>query len=283
MANGYATFAAQGTRAKAHVVKQAVDGAGNVVYQNNGSPEKVIADEVSADVTYAMQQVMTKGGTASAAGSKLDRPGAGKTGTAAEDDPQNPADSMTISGWFAGFTPQLSAAVDYFREDPTHPLGRADLDGVGSEARNRFFGANYPARTWTTFMRYALEGQEVLKFPKPSYVGEEVNPKPTETPTPPPPTQTQTPTPEKKPQPQAIPVPNLVGQDAGVARAALRALGFDVNVQQQDVTDRGQDGQVLSQDPSGGTLEQGKTVTLVVGRFTRGPDPTTPPTPAAGT
>jgi membrane peptidoglycan carboxypeptidase len=266
MANGYATFAAKGTRAKAHVVKNAVDSAGNVLYENNGSPEKVFGDDVSSDVTYAMTQVVENGtGTGV---QKLRRPVAGKTGTAAETDPKNPDDSMTISGWFAGFTPQLAAAVNYFREDPDHPLGRADLDGVGSEPKNRFFGANYPARTWTTFMRYALKGQAVESFPKPAFVGDDLNPAPSPTPTPPPPSQTKEPVaPAPTAKHDAVEIPNTEGMDVRQARAILRFAGFDVNVQQQEVPNRELDGTVLAQDPPGGTLEQGKTVTLVVGQF----------------
>jgi membrane peptidoglycan carboxypeptidase len=273
MANGYATFAAKGTRAKAHVVKQATDGAGRVLYENNGSPEKVFSDDISADVTYAMTQVVENGTGTTV--QRLRRPAAGKTGTAAETDPQNPDDSMTISGWFAGFTPQLATAVNYFREDPTHPLGRADLDGVGNEPRNRFFGAGYPARTWTTFMRYALEDQPVAKFPKPAFIGDDLNPKPTPTPTP---TPTQTPPPPRvvreptvapppRPAPAGAAVPSTQGMNAGQARAMLRAAGFEVDVQRTEVPIRALDGRVLAQDPPGGALEQGQTVTIVVGQF----------------
>jgi membrane peptidoglycan carboxypeptidase len=270
MASGYATFAAKGTRAKAHVVKSAVDSAGNVLYENSGSPEKVFGDDVSADVTYAMTQVVEHGTGTTV--QRLKRPVAGKTGTAAETDPANSNDSMTISGWFAGFTPQLAAAVDYFREDATHPLGRADLDGVGSEPKNRFFGANYPARTWTTFMRYALEGQQVAKFPKPAFVGDDLNPEPSPTPTytpPPAPPVTKEPTVVPTPKPGGIEVPNTQGMDVRQARAVLRFVGFDVNVQQQEVPNRALDGRVLAQDPPGGTLEQGQTVTIIVGQFAR--------------
>ena len=57
--------------------------------------------------------------------SQLDRPAAGKTGTAAL------RPDTTTSAWFVGYTPQLSAAVDFYKG-----TGRADLDGVGGLPRS---------------------------------------------------------------------------------------------------------------------------------------------------
>jgi beta-lactam-binding protein with PASTA domain len=55
--------------------------------------------------------------------------------------------------------------------------------------------------------------------------------------------------------------------NAGQARAMLRAAGFEVDVQRTEVPIRALDGRVLAQDPPGGALEQGQTVTIVVGQF----------------
>ena len=82
----------------------------------------------------------------------LDRPAAGKTGTAAL------RPDTTTSAWFVGYTPQLSAAVDFYKG-----TGTADLDGVGG--LSTFFGGEYPARIWTAFMTAALQGKEVEDVP----------------------------------------------------------------------------------------------------------------------
>jgi hypothetical protein len=52
----------------------------------------------------------------------------------------------------------LAGSVVYFKGD-----GTKSLDGVAGLPT--FFGAVYPAATWTTFMKGALRGQPVAKFP----------------------------------------------------------------------------------------------------------------------
>src|SRR5438105_4910014 len=77
--------------------------------------------------------------------------------------------------------------------------------------------------------------------------------------------------------PKETMVPDVTSQDEGSAKATLRAAGFKVSVQRQDVGDPGSDGIVLSQDPVGGTqAPHGSTVTIVVGHF---PVPGPPPPP----
>jgi serine/threonine-protein kinase len=74
-------------------------------------------------------------------------------------------------------------------------------------------------------------------------------------------------------------VPNVEGLTEDNARAQLQ--GFDVQTRNQDVNDSNQDRRVLSQNPPAGTqVEQGSTITLVIGRF-RGPEttPSTEPPP----
>jgi membrane peptidoglycan carboxypeptidase len=151
-----------------------------------------------------MQRVIREG-TGSRA-QALGRPAAGKTGTAAL------RKDTTTSSWFVGYTPQLSAAVDFYKGD-----GTADLDGVGGLPT--FFGGNYPTRIWTAFMRGALRGQKVLDFPEPAYVGKIVNPPPAPRPTTASPTPSQTPSPTEtvtvtpsspppSPSPPATPEPS---------------------------------------------------------------------------
>jgi serine/threonine-protein kinase len=81
--------------------------------------------------------------------------------------------------------------------------------------------------------------------------------------------------------PATVDVPNVVGQDEATAIDTLTKAGFDVSEQQVDVTDEGQDGTVVQQDPSGGKAKPGSKVTIGVGSFT--PPPETNPSTGGGT
>jgi serine/threonine-protein kinase len=92
--------------------------------------------------------------------------------------------------------------------------------------------------------------------------------------------------------PQTSSVPAVTGLTRDEAEQLIQDAGFDSTVFEQDVSDPSQDGLVLSQDPSANKkLEQGSTVTLVVGRLVSAPPaatttqttPTTSPTEPATT
>ena len=73
-------------------------------------------------------------------------------------------------------------------------------------------------------------------------------------------------------------VPNVVGDTQADAATALQGAGLQANFVTVPVSKRSQDGIVQSQDPSGGTtVNQGSTVTVVVGQF--GGSTTTSSTP----
>lgn len=180
MASAYATFAARGERVQWYVVAKVEGASGGTRYEANPDTTRAFDEDVMADVSYALQQVVRSGTGAEAR--SLGRPAAGKTGTAA----LRP-DTVT-SAWFVGYTPQLSAAVSFYKG-----TGKADLDGVGG--LSTFFGGEYPARIWTAFMLGAMEGKEIQDFPPPAYVGDTINPAPPPSPSPSPsPSETPTPT-----------------------------------------------------------------------------------------
>jgi membrane peptidoglycan carboxypeptidase len=190
MAESYATYAASGVHATPFTVQQVRGRDGDLRYESDVATDQVLDSDVTADVTAALQRVVTDGtGRAALA---LGRPAAGKTGTAGPD-------GSTQSSWFVGYTPQLAAAVGYFRGEG----GVEDnLDGAGG--LSTFFGGSYPARTWTTFMIGALEGEPVEQFPPAANIGTAIRPTPTATPTP---TPTPTPTATPTPTPVAAPTP----------------------------------------------------------------------------
>jgi membrane peptidoglycan carboxypeptidase len=175
MASAYSTFAAQGVASQWYTVTEVKGSNGGSRYKHKVKKARVFDEDVMADVTFALQQVV-KSGTGTEA-KNVGRPVAGKTGTAED-----------RSAWFVGFTPQLSAAVDFYKGD-----GTQSLDGVGG--MSTFFGGAYPARVWTAFMKGALSGTEVMDFPPRADVGKVLNPKPTKTATPTPTTSSPTPTP----------------------------------------------------------------------------------------
>ena len=152
VANAYATFAAQGIKAKPYLVTSVIGSNKGVLYEGKAQTEEVFTKEVMADLTYALKGVVN-GGTGAAA-LALGRPAAGKTGTS----------QSNASAWFSAYTPQLAASVSFFRDDATQTL-----NGIGG--LTSVTGGSFPARIWTAFMKGALKGEPVMDFPAPSNIG----------------------------------------------------------------------------------------------------------------
>ncbi|MBA2640953.1 MAG: penicillin-binding protein, partial [Nocardioidaceae bacterium] len=190
MANAYATFAAGGERAEWFTVERVTDADGETLYEHRVESEQVIDPDIAADVSYALQQVVSAGTGTDA--SVLTCPAAGKTGTATG------AEGEVSSSWFVGFTPELATAVMYVRGD-----GNDDLNGYLTPT---FYGGDRPAATWTTAMEAETAGEECGTFPEPAFVSgtppttattappATTAPAPTTTTTTQPPTTTQSPT-----------------------------------------------------------------------------------------
>ncbi len=197
LAAAYATFANEGVRNDWFVIKKVTDGNGDQLYVHPKKDKRAFPADVNSNVVYAQEQVV-KSGTGTAA-QALGCPAAGKTGTAN----LRPDKPGVTSAWFAGYTPKLAASVMYVKGKS----GTENLDGVGG--LSDFYGGSYPARTWTTFMEKALEGQECEEFPEVDYV----NGSPTPTYTPPPsPTYEPSPTEEPSPTPTETVKPTPPGQ-----------------------------------------------------------------------
>ena len=192
MANTYATIAAGGKRADVHVISKVTDQSGKVLYKYQNHTDQAVPEDVSDDVSYALQQVV-KGGTGEAA-LALGRPAAGKTGTATA--PDEDGGTHVSSAWFVGYTPQAATAVMYIRGK-----GREALDGWLPS----YFGADYPARTWTAVMKADMDGLPVEDFPPPA----NVSGTPPEEDHAPVPVYTPPPKPSKAPKPSKSPKPSL--------------------------------------------------------------------------
>jgi membrane peptidoglycan carboxypeptidase len=183
MASAYGTIAAGGVHHPYYVVEKIVSPQKEVIYTRDTSGKRQFSKGVTADATYALQQVV-KGGTGTYA-RRLDRPVAGKTGTVGGNGRE------TMAAWFVGFTPQLSTAVVIHR---VGSKGEPDVvKGWGPFGGRDMQGGMFPVRVWTSFMGRALDGQPVIDFPEPEWVGEDVDPAPVE--------------PVAVPSPSALPLP----------------------------------------------------------------------------
>jgi membrane peptidoglycan carboxypeptidase len=254
MADMYATLAAQGKQADWYTVAKVTDPSGEVRHEVEPEPEQLIERDITSEVTYALTQV-AENGTGTVA-QELGRPVAAKTGQAED-----------LGSWFSGYTPQLAASVVYFKSDYANGGSMLSLDGTGGEST--FTGGKYPGRTWTAFMKGALEGAEVLEFPERPELGNDPSPTPGPTvETCPPGTEGTppdcTPIEPSPPEDPEVDVPDVVGMQQSEAERTLRRAGFQVAVETAE-TDQAPPGQVVDQGPPGGTsAPPGSTVTIVV-------------------
>ena len=148
MASAYGTFANRGVRVTPTGIVRVIDAAGNVLIDNRNPAGEVVVDPVVADnVTDVLVDVINRGTGKRA---RLDRPAAGKTGTA-----QN-----YRAAWFVGYTPNLATAVWMGHADHLESL--RGINGVRAVT-----GGSHPAIAWRQYMDAALEGTEVVAFPEP--------------------------------------------------------------------------------------------------------------------
>ena len=166
-ANGFATFAAEGTAAKAHFVDEVTRGDEEIAKIQPETTE-AFSKESAADADKVLRQVVTAGGNDLAGG----RPAAAKTGTWQYSKTQDNAHA-----WMCGYTPQLAAAVW---------MGSKGKEGpIKTKEGMSIYGSGLPGKIWKTFMDKALEGKPTKQFPPPSYLGDE-NAGNAKSPTPPP-------------------------------------------------------------------------------------------------
>jgi membrane peptidoglycan carboxypeptidase len=177
MANAYASIANGGVRHDLHVVTKVTRASdGEVLYEAKDSGERALDEDIAADTSYALQQVVKVGTGRSAS---IGRPAAGKTGTATNDN------GDVVSSWFVGYTPQVSTAVRYVRGK-----GNGALQGYLPS----FYGGAYPAQTWQALMTRLMDGVEEEDFPPPANLDGDAPTKGHDPYTPPP-------KPTKKPKP----------------------------------------------------------------------------------
>jgi len=153
MTNAYATLANHGVRYWATPLLQVKTPSGRIDPDVVPQPETVLGTNDADLVTYALQGVMTSGGTGASANLGV-WPAAGKTGTA----------KNTTDAWFCGYTVQIAACVWV-----GYPEGGIPMENI--EGYGEVFGGTIPAKIWRTFMLSAMQGLDPTPFAMPSFDG----------------------------------------------------------------------------------------------------------------
>jgi penicillin-binding protein 1A len=147
MAGAYAAIANDGVYNPPYFVDKITDADGNVIYEHDAKPQRVMATVSARQEIVALRAVVT-GGTGTRA-QLSDRPVAGKTGTT----------DKHGDAWFIGFTPQLATAVWMGNPESVVPMN--DVGGIN------VFGGTFPALVWHNFMQDAMAGLPVVTFEAP--------------------------------------------------------------------------------------------------------------------
>jgi len=155
MANAYATFAAHGVYCKPVSILEIRDRDGKPLPVPDGDCQRVLKRDVADTVTVMLNGVVD-GNISGRTGANMalqNRPAAGKTGTTNE----------SAAVWFAGYTPQIAAAV--WVGDPrggfAHPMKDVTVNGV---YYSQVYGGTLPGPIWRDSMEIALAGTEPLQF-----------------------------------------------------------------------------------------------------------------------
>lgn len=240
LAAAYAAFGARGKYCEPIAIKEITDASGKKLKVPPRKCEQAIDEGVADAVNHVLSGVLTRG---TAAGMGIGRDAAGKTGT---------VDNFSAA-WFAGYTPDLAAAV--WVGDPRggyrHPMTNLCLEG---RCYGAVYGATIPAPIWRQSMMGALRGTEATSFHRPPSFffsrgsGED-----------------------------RVQVPDVRGMKLGEALSRLRAAGFETRIGERVRSGRYDPGVVADMSPGPGPAEPGTTITLRVsdgpGREERGGRP----------
>lgn len=151
MAAAYSTIANYGIRNEPYLIQRIADEEGNVLFEAEPTPERVLDETLAAVVVNTMKKVVSvSGATGNAA--NIGRPQAGKTGT----------NQSFRDAWFVGYVPQYSTAVWVGYADAQIPMTNITING---QNYSRVFGGSVPAPIWKEFMSEFLTDVPVEDFP----------------------------------------------------------------------------------------------------------------------
>jgi membrane peptidoglycan carboxypeptidase len=245
LAAAYAAFGARGEYCEPTAIKEIRDSAGKKLKVPGRKCKQAMDEDVADAVNHVLRGVLTKG---TARGMGLGRDAAGKTGT---------VDNFSAA-WFAGYTPDLAAAV--WVGDPRggykHPMESLCMDG---RCYGAVFGATIPAPIWRQSMLGALSGTDPSSFNRPPshYFS-------------------------KGSGEDRAKVPDVRGMKLRDAVARLRGAGFKVSVGAPVASRRYERGTVAEMSPGPGSAEPGETITLRVSKGSRSGEGGGRPGPGGG-
>ncbi len=154
MASAYSTFANYGEHANDYLIERIEDSTGAVIYQHEVDRERVLDEALAAAIVGVMKKVVSQG---TATRANIDRPQAGKTGTA-----QNFRDV-----WFMGYIPQYTTAVWVgYPDAQVEMVNFTVFNDVTQQEQSyrRAFGGTLAAPIWKQFMLFATEDLPVEDF-----------------------------------------------------------------------------------------------------------------------
>ncbi len=224
VATSYATLAAGGKYCEPVPVTKVTSFDGKTYAVSNGNCKQVVDPVVAYRATKILQTVLTQG-----TGKNLGMPGgrqaAGKTGTS----------DSSMQTWFAGFTPQRSAAV--WVGTPVKPT-----------AMHGIYGATIAGPLWEKAITLTSKGLPEERF---KIIRDGSTPS------------------------EDVEVPDVSGRSEGSATRRLEALGFNVEVASYKVRAPSISwGRVAYTDPrSGDIATKGDTITLYLSRGRPQPKP----------
>lgn len=230
MASAYSTIANFGERKDSYLIERIEDSQGNVLYEHETFPIRVIDEALAAAVVRTLEKVPRAGGTARRA--NIGRPQFGKTGTA-----QNYQDV-----WFVGAIPQYTTAVWVGHADAQIEMVGFKLYDDGTQADtwvDRAYGGSVAGPVWADFMEYMTADLEVLDFPE---------------------------EPEGTNEYFRVPmtdVPDVMDLTQRTAKSAISKAGLRAKIEM--VASIEPEGTLLSQSPEGGArVRQGNVVTVQI-------------------
>ena len=228
MAAAYSTIANFGERKESYLIERVEDADGNLIYQHETVPVRVLDEALAAAVVRTLEKVPRPGGTAKLA--NIGRPQFGKTGTA-----QNFQDV-----WFVGAIPQYTAAVWVGHADAQIEMVNFKVYDDGADrdqSIRRAYGGTVAGPVWADFMEYVTAGLPVEDFPE---------------------------EPEGTSAYFRVPrtdVPDVMGLTQKKAESAIFKAGLRAKIEKVASTEP--EGEILEQSPGGGArVSQGNVVTV---------------------
>ena len=146
MASAYATLANEGEYIQPTIIVSVKDSGGNLLWEAQPKRTQAISAAVAYETTRILEMNIRSGTGTKAA---IDRPAAGKTGTAQE----------WYDAWFCGYTPHLSTAV--WMGNPDAQVSMDNVHGI------RVTGGSFPAIIWQKFMYDSDRDYPEQNFVKP--------------------------------------------------------------------------------------------------------------------